>query len=108
MPIRPAIDPQQPSPSAAPALHVPAQGGPSFDFGGLGAHWKIDAHLTGGRFSVVHHPLAPRALAAQWPTFWNAGDEPCHIIEVISPGGFEDYFDFSGPSASGRGALAFE
>jgi hypothetical protein len=28
----------------------------------------------------------------QWHTFWNAGDVPCEIIEVISPGGFEDYF----------------
>jgi mannose-6-phosphate isomerase-like protein (cupin superfamily) len=29
----------------------------------------------------------------QWHTFWNAGDEPCHILEIISPGGFERYFD---------------
>jgi oxalate decarboxylase/phosphoglucose isomerase-like protein (cupin superfamily) len=28
----------------------------------------------------------------QWHTFWNAGDEPCEIIEVIAPSGFEDYF----------------
>jgi hypothetical protein len=28
----------------------------------------------------------------QWHTFWNAGDAPCEIIEVISPGGFENYF----------------
>jgi len=28
----------------------------------------------------------------QWHTFWNAGDEPCEIIEVISPAGFERYF----------------
>lgn len=105
----------------------------AFDFGGLGVEWKIDARATGGRFSIVHHPLAPRALAAplhrhhredeyscvlegslgallgdevvtagpgawvfkprgQWHTFWNAGDAPCRIIEVISPGGFEEYF----------------
>ena len=92
----------------------------------------MDAH-TGARFAVVHHPLAPRALAAplhrhhredeysyvvagslgallgdevvtavpgtwvfkprgQWHTFWNAGDTPCEIIELISPAGFEDYF----------------
>lgn len=112
---------------------IRATDGDRFDFGGLGVHWKIDAPDTEGRFSVVHHPIAPRALAApmhrhrnedehsyvlqgrlgaildgrvvtaeagtwvfkprgQWHTFWNAGDEPCHIIEVISPGGFEDYF----------------
>ena len=29
----------------------------------------------------------------QWHTFWNAGDEPCRILEIISPGGFEHYFD---------------
>lgn len=28
----------------------------------------------------------------QWHAFWNAGDSPCHLIEVISPAGFEDYF----------------
>lgn len=105
----------------------------SFDFGGLGVDWKVDGPHTGERFAVVHHPIAPRALAAplhyhhnedeysyvlegtlgallgdevvtarpgtwvfkprgQWHTFWNAGEAPCHIIEVISPAGFEDYF----------------
>lgn len=104
-----------------------------FDFGGLGVRWTIPSADTGARFSVVHHPIAPRALAAplhyhhnedeysfvltgqlgallgddvvtagpgtwvykprhQWHTFWNAGDTPCEIIEVISPGGFENYF----------------
>jgi len=29
----------------------------------------------------------------QWHTFWNAGDKPCRILEIISPGGFEHYFD---------------
>ena len=28
----------------------------------------------------------------QWHTFWNAGDEPLRILEVISPGGFEHFF----------------
>jgi mannose-6-phosphate isomerase-like protein (cupin superfamily) len=28
----------------------------------------------------------------QWHTFWNAGDEPCRILEIISPAGFERYF----------------
>jgi mannose-6-phosphate isomerase-like protein (cupin superfamily) len=28
----------------------------------------------------------------QWHTFWNAGDEPCRVLEVISPGGFEHFF----------------
>ncbi|MGE3509897.1 MAG: cupin domain-containing protein [Vicinamibacterales bacterium] len=28
----------------------------------------------------------------QWHTFWNDGDSPCEIIEIISPAGFEEYF----------------
>jgi mannose-6-phosphate isomerase-like protein (cupin superfamily) len=28
----------------------------------------------------------------QWHTFWNAGDEPCRILEIIAPAGFEQYF----------------
>lgn len=29
----------------------------------------------------------------QWHTFWNAGDGVCRILEIISPGGFEHYFE---------------
>ena len=29
----------------------------------------------------------------QWHTFWNAGDTPCRILEIIAPGGFENFFD---------------
>jgi mannose-6-phosphate isomerase-like protein (cupin superfamily) len=28
----------------------------------------------------------------QWHTFWNAGDVPCRTIEIVSPAGFEQYF----------------
>ena len=28
----------------------------------------------------------------QWHTFWNAGDEPCRLLEIISPAGFEHFF----------------
>ena len=28
----------------------------------------------------------------QWHTFWNGGDGPCRILEIISPGGFEHLF----------------
>ena len=120
------------SPGGTPVVKLPGAG-ESFDFGGLGVDWKIDAVETGRGFSVVHHPMAPGALAAplhrhhredeysyviegrlgallgddvvtaepgtwvhkprnQWHTFWNAGDTRCTIIEVISPGGFENYF----------------
>ena len=29
----------------------------------------------------------------QWHTFWNAGDEPARILEIISPAGFDRFFD---------------
>lgn len=29
----------------------------------------------------------------QWHTFWNAGDTPCHLLEIVSPAGFESYFE---------------
>ena len=120
------------SPSPASTSILPGAG-EEFDTGRLGIYWKINGGHTGGRFSIVHHRLPPRTLAAplhrhhredeysyvlrgsfgallgdevvkaepgtwvfkpreQWHTFWNAGDTPCDIIEVISPGGFEDYF----------------
>lgn len=28
----------------------------------------------------------------QWHTFWNAGEGLCRILEIISPGGFEEAF----------------
>jgi quercetin dioxygenase-like cupin family protein len=28
----------------------------------------------------------------QWHTFWNAGDTPARILEIISPAGFENFF----------------
>jgi quercetin dioxygenase-like cupin family protein len=28
----------------------------------------------------------------QWHTFWNAGDEPARLLEIISPAGFEKFF----------------
>src|SRR5690606_42105094 len=43
---------------------IPATGGEVADFGGLGVEWKIDGGDTAGQFSIVHHPIAARALAA--------------------------------------------
>lgn len=28
----------------------------------------------------------------QWHTFWNAGDSPARILEIIAPAGFEQFF----------------
>ncbi len=112
---------------------ITADEGDRVELHGLGIVWKVDGVASEGRFSVVHHPLAPRTLAAplhrhsredefsyvltgtlgallgddvltaepgtwvfkprnQWHTFWNAGDVPCEIIEIISPAGFECFF----------------
>ena len=42
---------------------------------------------------IIGHPgdliFKPRN---QWHTFWNAGDAPARILEIISPAGFENYF----------------
>ena len=113
---------------------VGPQAGKAGHLGGIGVRFMAWAAETGGGFSLVEHPIAPRALAAplhrhthedeysyvlegrmgadlggevvyagpgdlvfkprrQWHTFWNAGDEPCRILEIISPGGFERYFE---------------
>jgi hypothetical protein len=29
----------------------------------------------------------------QWHTFWNAGDTPARMLEIIAPAGFEKYFE---------------
>src|SRR5215208_463038 len=101
--------------------------------GSIGVRFMIDGDEAGQRFSLVEHPMSPRALAAplhrhtredeysyvlegrmgallgddvvearpgdlvhkprnQWHTLWNAGDEPCRILEIISPAGFEQFF----------------
>jgi quercetin dioxygenase-like cupin family protein len=45
-----------------------------------------DQVLTAGPGDLV---VKPRN---QWHTFWNAGDEPARILEIISPAGFEHFF----------------
>ena len=45
-----------------------------------------DDVVEAGPGDLVHKPRD------QWHTFWNAGDEPCRILEIISPAGFEGFF----------------
>jgi mannose-6-phosphate isomerase-like protein (cupin superfamily) len=45
-----------------------------------------DDVVEAGPGDLVHKPRD------QWHTFWNAGDEPCRILEIISPAGFEEFF----------------
>jgi len=42
--------------------------------------------LIGGPGDLIFKPRH------QWHTFWNAGDKPARILEIISPAGFEQYF----------------
>jgi quercetin dioxygenase-like cupin family protein len=43
--------------------------------------------VYGGPGALIFKPRG------QWHAFWNAGDEPARILEIISPGGFEGYFE---------------
>jgi mannose-6-phosphate isomerase-like protein (cupin superfamily) len=45
-----------------------------------------DDVVEAGPGDLVHKPRN------QWHTFWNAGDEPTRILEIISPAGFEHFF----------------
>jgi mannose-6-phosphate isomerase-like protein (cupin superfamily) len=115
------------------AVIGPSDGKAGF-LGSIGVRFMIDGEDAGGDFSLVEHPLSPRALAAplhrhtredeysfmlkgrmggllgdevveagpgdlvfkprnEWHTFWNAGDEPCRILEIIAPAGFEHFFE---------------
>ena len=47
----------------AGSVTIPPGGGSSVEIGGLGIVWKIDGAQADDRFSVVHHPLAPRSPA---------------------------------------------
>ena len=40
--------------------------------------------------------------------FWNAGDEPARVLEIISPGGFEEYFKEAGEILNAPAGPDFE
>jgi len=118
--------------ATGPRIVTPADGVEGF-LGSIGVRFLIDGADASEGFSLVEHPMSPRALAAplhlhtredeysfvlegrmgallgddvveagpgdlvfkprnQWHTFWNAGDEPCRILEIIAPAGFESFF----------------
>jgi quercetin dioxygenase-like cupin family protein len=119
--------------TTAPARVLGPTDGKLGFLGSIGVRFMIDGAEADDRFSLVEHPMSPRALAAplhrhtredeytyvtqgrvgallgdevvigepgdlifkprnQWHTFWNAGDEPARILEIISPAGFERFF----------------
>lgn len=131
------------------ATSVPPVLGPDagerVDLLALGVRFLVGGEATGGRFSLVEHPLPPRALGAPLHThrhedeysyvlegriglrlgdetleagpgdlvfkprgiphaFWNAGDEPARLLELISPAGFEQYFRELAPLLEDREA----
>jgi quercetin dioxygenase-like cupin family protein len=45
-----------------------------------------DEVVVGGPGDLIFKPRD------QWHTFWNAGDEPARLLEIISPAGFERFF----------------
>lgn len=45
-----------------------------------------EATLEAGPGELVFKPRG------QWHAFWNPGDEPARLLEIISPAGFERYF----------------
>ena len=62
--------------------------------GRMGAMLGDDV-VEAGPGDLVHKPRG------QWHTFWNAGDEPARILEIISPAGFERFFAELAPLAGG-------
>jgi mannose-6-phosphate isomerase-like protein (cupin superfamily) len=137
--------------SVAGVRVIGPDGGREGFLGSIGVRFLVDGVDARERFSLVEHPLSPRALAAplhrhthedeysfvlqgrmgallgddvveagpgdlvfkpreQWHTFWNAGDEPCRILEIISPAGFEGFFqelsDLGGVIEAGPEAVA--
>jgi quercetin dioxygenase-like cupin family protein len=46
-----------------------------------------DEVVEGGPGDLIFKPRN------QWHSFWNAGDAPTRILEIISPAGFERYFE---------------
>src|SRR5579862_4265130 len=45
-----------------------------------------EAHVEAAAGDLVFKPRG------EWHTFWNAGDAPCSILEIIAPAGFERFF----------------
>jgi len=52
---------------------------------------KVGAHFDGQEVFGEAGDLIVK-LRGEWHTFWNAGDVPARILEIIAPGGFEQAF----------------
>ena len=61
-------------------LVIGPKDGEAVSWGGFGARFIVDGDRTGGRFSIVEHPITPRSLAAPIHTHTKE-DEYSFIIE---------------------------
>ncbi len=52
---------------------------------------RVGAHFEGEEVFATAGDLICKPRG-EWHTFWNAGDTPARILEIISPGGFEQAF----------------
>ena len=72
--------------SCRPAASAYARGRYSYVLEGRIGAILGDEVLVGSPGDLIFKPRN------QWHTFWNAGDEPARILEIISPAGFERFF----------------
>jgi quercetin dioxygenase-like cupin family protein len=78
--------PMQPRALAAPMHRHHREDEYSFVLEGSIGALLGDSVLIGNPGDLIFKPRE------QWHTFWNAGDAPARLLEVISPAGFENYF----------------
>jgi quercetin dioxygenase-like cupin family protein len=78
--------PMQPRALAAPMHRHHREDEYSFVLEGSIGSLLGDSVVIGNPGDLIFKPRQ------QWHTFWNAGDTPARILELISPAGFENYF----------------
>lgn len=79
--------PLQPHALAAPLHRHSREDEYSFVLTGRVGALLGDDVVIGGPGDVIYKPRG------QWHTFWNAGDTGASLLEIISPAGFEKYFE---------------
>ncbi|CAN5505616.1 cupin domain-containing protein [soil metagenome] len=75
---------------------VGPEDGESIELGGMGVRFMVDGGESGGGFSLVEHPLAPRALAAPMHRHANE-DEYSYVLEGRMGAKLGDDVVYGGP-----------
>jgi mannose-6-phosphate isomerase-like protein (cupin superfamily) len=78
--------PMQPRALAAPMHRHHREDEYSFVLEGSIGALLGDSVVIGDQGDLIFKPRE------EWHTFWNAGDAPARVLEIISPAGFENYF----------------